>query len=401
MQEPTNENAGSSLVTNTTSEIEARSEPLPPPASPIRTEEVTPPQSSPSIDAISKMLALAVVFLYLSGFLITSLHNFQYGFSEMNPLRPRILAAGGWIAVFTFVPFALVWELRTHLPSIRSESRVIRGHFGVIVVYMGSASLLLTFAVGLFAFQSTPATDHWMAVTIIATGFSFLVLMFSYSFRLFDFRFARIFGIALIVGWLGTFFAGGLYEILFRHQFTALSLNFWLLLLGIFVYFELCRRDWTLSLRGWQLLLVELFAMLTLFATVYYPHIMAKWGGGTLIPVEITLAKDVTTRSGSFIECSLIDETDSGFYVIAKDDSFATFLPRAEVSSIYYGRGNTHLAITGISTATPSPTNTSAPGNPTEPSLHYVELNITALMLCTCLCGLQRWRCRDYSASSD
>ena len=76
------------------------------------TGSVAQPQSPVSIDSLSKVLAVALVFLYVSEFLITSLHNFQYGFSEMNPLRPRILAAGGWFAIFIAVPFALVWELK-------------------------------------------------------------------------------------------------------------------------------------------------------------------------------------------------------------------------------------------------------------------------------------------------
>jgi hypothetical protein len=48
-------------------------------------------RSPVSIDSVSKALDVFLVFLYVSGFLITSLHIFKYGFSEMNPLRPKTL----------------------------------------------------------------------------------------------------------------------------------------------------------------------------------------------------------------------------------------------------------------------------------------------------------------------
>jgi len=45
---------------------------------------------------MSKGFAGIAIALYACGFLIISLHNSRYGFSETNPFRPRMLAAGAW-----------------------------------------------------------------------------------------------------------------------------------------------------------------------------------------------------------------------------------------------------------------------------------------------------------------
>ena len=121
---------------------------------------------------------------------------------------------------------------------------------------------------------------------------------------------------------------------------------FWILIAGGYIYYELHTRKWTLRGGKWDITIVGFFFMLTIFATIYYPHIMAKWGGGALIPIELTFSRDAPVRSGMQVDCSLIDETDAGFYVIMKAEPLATFIPRTEISSIYYGQGNGHSVFT-------------------------------------------------------
>jgi hypothetical protein len=60
-----------------------------------------------AIDTASKFIAILVIFLYICGFLITSVHYFSYGFSEINPFRPRIFAAGAWFLFFVGMPIGL------------------------------------------------------------------------------------------------------------------------------------------------------------------------------------------------------------------------------------------------------------------------------------------------------
>src|SRR5579871_2249894 len=75
---------------------------------PVEGPESNPKPIGPTIDVVSKAVALCIAVIYVSGFLITSLNDFRYGFSVMNPLRPRILAAGGWFFLFLAVPVELI-----------------------------------------------------------------------------------------------------------------------------------------------------------------------------------------------------------------------------------------------------------------------------------------------------
>src|SRR5713101_241111 len=68
---------------------------------------------SPVVDVLSKGIAGIAIALYGCGFLIISLHHSQYGFSETNPFRPRILAAGAWFFLFTAIPIAVALRYRT------------------------------------------------------------------------------------------------------------------------------------------------------------------------------------------------------------------------------------------------------------------------------------------------
>jgi hypothetical protein len=74
------------------------------------------------------------------------------------------------------------------------------------------------------------------------------------------------------------------------------------------------------------------------FAGVYYPHIEPSWGGGAPITATIYFAKDSLVLPGQSISVEIVDETDSGFYVIGGSDKKATFIPRSEVALVYYSK---------------------------------------------------------------
>ena len=57
-------------------------------------------------DVSSKGVAGLVLAVYACGFLIVSLHDSKFGFTETNPFRPKILAAGTWFLIFTSIPVA-------------------------------------------------------------------------------------------------------------------------------------------------------------------------------------------------------------------------------------------------------------------------------------------------------
>jgi hypothetical protein len=308
------------------------------------------PQSPVSIDSLSKVLAVALVFLYVSGFLITSLHNFQYGFSEMNPLRPRILAAGGWFAIFIAVPFTLVWELKKH-SVLKDGSNNLSKFATLVAAYMASAIFLISGTQGLFAFDYTvspvrEAPFPWWLVILVVLGFLVALALVVFAVLLLRSKLPAWAASASILLFYGYIQWSAYYELFTKHSFRSNAMYFWILVAGGYIYYELNARTWTLRLGQWERTMVGVFILMTIFATVYYPRIMAKWGGGALIPIELTFSKDAPVRPDVQFDCSLIDETDAGFYVVGKGEPSATFIPRAEISSIYYGQGNGHSVLT-------------------------------------------------------
>lgn len=331
---------------------------------------ISTPASPPiiSIDSFSKVFAIGLAFVYVSGFLITSLHNFRYGFSEMNPLRPRILAAGGWFAIFLGVPYTIVWELRKHFRWEGSRSQKV---LKATIAYLGSASLLQFASLPLFNFDGIP-DQSWSeragAVLVAVLGALIVIALSVVVVRVIEWLKLNIrewivpsllfaaCALNLVLGWK---------YILSKGQFSENATSFWLILVGLIFYFEIAGRGKSLQTRHWRSVLVAYLFLMTVFATAYYPHIKAKWGGGSLIPVELN------DSSGSGIDCSLIDETDAGFYVIGKQDTFATFIPRANITSIYYGQGTGHLIFAPASAIKPHP---ATQGNePSSPIVTHQE----------------------------
>jgi hypothetical protein len=137
----------------------------------------------------------------------------------MNPLRPRILAAGGWFAIFMVVPFALVWELRTRLASFRDDSKLFQGHVALIVTYMTSANILIFSSTHtqLFVFESTAVANRWMAFRILGIGLCLLVLIIVYIRG--KVRLSRLIASLLAAGFYGSFVVDGLREVLLPQQF--------------------------------------------------------------------------------------------------------------------------------------------------------------------------------------
>jgi hypothetical protein len=138
----------------------------------------------------------------------------------------------------------------------------------------------------------------------------------------------------LIILFYGYIAFSAYYELVSKNSFTIAAPLLWVLIAGGFFYLELNSRNWMMQVGRWEGTMVFLLVLLAVFATGYYPHIRAKWGGGALVPVELTFSKNQAAP----VACDLVDETDAGFYVIGKAEPSATFIPRTEISAIYYGQ---------------------------------------------------------------
>jgi hypothetical protein len=298
-------------------------------------------------DAAPKTFAILIACVYVTGFLITSLHNFQYGFSEMNPLRPRILAAGGWFSFFITVPIALVWTLRTHLGAM--DKKINLTSIATVLAKYGGATIELTNMCSNVLDNNDyneSANDISLSKIILVSstviaGLIVIGFVVAYFIEKYKDKMPKILAPLLIVAFYAVIIVFGCNEVFITHKLTGVAIDLWLLLIGTLIYIEMRKSNWKFSSIRWQNILFFLSVFLALFANSYYSHIQSKWGGGSLIPVKIYMEESPTWKSNQLVDCMLIDESDAGFYIVDKNGKDATFIPRKEVYAIHYGRGNT------------------------------------------------------------
>lgn len=288
-----------------------------------------------ALETASKMLASIVVVIYACGFLITSIHDFQYGFSEMNPFRPRILTAGAWFFLFLAVPFSLVQQLTKTDTYTQSDVKGIARIVNLSWAYILSSNFIV-FACGpIFRFDSetVPPVAPFAAWKIALGSVGIVALLIVLV------KYARKWP-----KWVGTAFTAALMMNILWSALNDFNLGrfhsnatiLWLLAVGALFAFELTMRSWKVTLGNWPQTLVALLALVLIFATRYYPHILSSWGGGMPIPITVTYTKDAVKNPLQDIGYLLIDETDSGFYVVETDAKIATFIPRSSIGMVRF-----------------------------------------------------------------
>jgi hypothetical protein len=312
-----------------------------------------PPAFGLALDVVSKSVAAFAIVLYGCGFLITSIHQFNYGFTESSPLRPRIASAGAWFIVFVVIPIVFEIEHRKLTGRTENHQKWLR-RFSTIIFFDCAVSMFFGSA---FWMVFDSQTDYGASNSIFAAGTAILalvvvgVLVFLDQWERFPRVVAPIASLAL-VGFLSAY---GMREAFTYHRATAGAIMLWFLYAGILfnrrnpLNREAWSRPWKLWEDGnWPQQISFAIIGLLAFASLYYPHIKSSWGGGAPIPVTIYFTKDSTIMPSQNVGALLVDESDAGLYVVGKNDKKATFIPRSAVGLVYYSDD-----ISGFSLAKP------------------------------------------------
>jgi hypothetical protein len=284
------------------------------------------------IDLIVKATVVLAALLYGCGFLVISIQEFKYGLVEMNPLRPKALAAGTWFLFFIAAPFALVFEQRALKPASSEDERWLRKRSTANLLAAVSALFLgtmisLPFDIGPHPEPKGPSTGAlFIAMTLSAA------IVVADRWKRFPHPFAVFASSAfsVLVMFCGT---RDLFE---YNRLSPASIALWFLVFCVVAYVEMSSRSWVLQAGNWKGTIGAGILALGAFASLYYPHISPSWGGGAPIPATIYFRKDSPVSTGRSVSALILDETDSGFYVIGGSDKKATFIPRSEVVMVYY-----------------------------------------------------------------
>jgi len=273
----------------------------------------------------SKGVAGFAIALYASGFLVISLHHSKYGFAEVNPLRPRILAAGAWFLLFVSIPLVTVGRIKgTKNLTWMQFSRLLFPYYFACLTFGTFASIL--FDVSLFSTTgATPAMSVWI-VGIVA---SLAIVGLVNSWEKVPPRVASIVSVALTLFFAGT----AVHELVIANQFTVGAIGLWFFGMGVVTMLELNMRS---KDADWSKSVFTICGALLVFASYYYPHLKSSWGGGSPVSVTIYFTKDSPIKPSQSVSAQLVDESDAGFYIVGQKDKKAVFVPRNAVSMTYF-----------------------------------------------------------------
>jgi len=85
--------------------------------------------------------------------------------------------------------------------------------------------------------------------------------------------------------------------------------------------------------RSWYLVL----AIVWIYISQIFANLPPRWGGGQPTPIVIFQNSPAPWSPSNPADVLLLDETDQGFYVLLSPGGKAFFIPRGNVSSIFFG----------------------------------------------------------------
>lgn len=294
----------------------------------------SPPQSAKAtVDLASKLAASLLISVYAAGFLITSLHTSVYGFAAINPLRPKILAAGAWFLFFVAVPMMLATAMRRQVfASLDKEDWLSLGQ--LVITYTLLCNGLGFSAVTLFDYPAPASTPMPIWATTLSTGLLVVglttVWIISTSAKVHR---ARLGATIVIVAWFLYNFASSS-STLSENHFEPYHVTVWFFALGVLIVAAL--RMNRMNPQLWPQAMFIVLVLLGIFARYYYPRIESSWGGGSPVSVVLYLSKDSPVAAGKQLQAILIDESDAGYYIVPAHEKNAIFFPRSAVSLVFF-----------------------------------------------------------------
>jgi hypothetical protein len=300
---------------------------------------VTPEQQSPEDNrklltdlaplayVLSKGIVAMAIALYVSGFLIVSLHDYGYGFVETNLFRARILAAGAWFFFLIGVPIFALTRMRMQALQMSWVQLVVFSY----PYYVGCLFLSLL-ASPFFSFSDNspwpgpaPHPWWWLLVTIVLLGFLIFLSDWKRSPRIVT----AIASVSLVL-----FYAHyPARDLLVDHRFQQSAVALWFFAVGVLTIVALKAR---LRSGDWEKTAFLVLWALFVFAFFYYPHIKAPWGGGTPVNITIYFTKDSAMKPSQAVSAQLVDESDGGLYIVGPNETKAIFVPRNVVALVYF-----------------------------------------------------------------
>jgi cytochrome bd-type quinol oxidase subunit 2 len=275
--------------------------------------------------------------LYASGYLILSVYCASLGISFHDPFKSKIVATG---MTFTLLAGAPIWgAYRLFVASDTPKFDFLEGptaRFSFAVSSLYTFCILLAFTSRIF-FDYTNNPPRWTKILLVSLfvldGVVWATIVNSgriqnylkgKAWMLATFVMALIaacgylvatdssgFGIRHIAAW---FFICGMVSLATYYDFAALKQNRHKLPLYIF----------------------QVITYVAVYATLIYPHISNRWGGGLPVDVTVTFSKDSSVLPARSAQLKLVEEDDAGIFILTSNGKHAIFVPKASIGAIVF-----------------------------------------------------------------
>lgn len=304
------------------------------------------------LDVVSRLGAVLVVLLYVCGFLVVSFQNASHGIVTFGLFRARVLAAG---VLFTFfLSLALLDWARFFgaNPAKKDGSQAFGGTFGEFVrsvlprlfgtwlylflrraFWFVAAALGLTFILSPVVFHGeTAGVALVLYVCFVAVGTA-MTIPSKISKHAVLSSLIHVLILAGAVAGLGAL-----------HNWDALLMLGWFAIVGFtadFIKSEILGKSLR-DLKGirdirWAWIVVFAIGVCSYFGDGLYPRIQPTIGGGQPIKAIFQFAGKSPIDGSAEDELWLLDEEDTGYYVLrTPTERNAVFVPRSVVAAIYY-----------------------------------------------------------------
>ena len=289
-------------------------------------------------ELLSKGWVLLLGAIYGTGYIVVSMYHASLGLNEINPLRPKIAAAGLLFLAFSSGAMFLAYYARSALRGDRSylsEGQERRYRLAVGGLYLYCLDILATSGVSQIIRYDDSQQPH---------GSLFLSLW----------------GLSLIIS-LAALFTG--YSQPSQHwkghwllHSVCTLLAIVLISLSIPEHGKYSSRQFALYLATVQLPASTFFGISALsalnkfniwtnvstllllpfitFSLWVYPHTRAAFGGGEPTVAQMYLALPNGDKTSEQVK--IVDETDNGYYVIQVTKTQVQYIPRSAVTSVVF-----------------------------------------------------------------
>jgi hypothetical protein len=290
-----------------------------------------PVASTSMLDLFSKVAATCVLLVYAVGFLITSLYCIDFGFSPVNPFRPRVASAGVWFGILVLVPLFVGRLGQRRYIAWRVEAKPWQHWTNIaFLLYIGSYGAAFLLAP---AFQIREDFRTSVIPFGVAIGVTFLL-----AGPIHKWWKKRTLSVAIVLLTLVVLLPIHLVRALTPGRgFTFDALMLWVFLVAFSAITDL--HDFPTNVgwhTDWYTTVGLALILLTVFASHVYPTIKASWGGGETLPVTLYLNGNAPVMAGQRWHVQLVEESDNGYYVVNKGEQKAIFIPRSAVALVYF-----------------------------------------------------------------